>query len=493
MLIANPDLQGKAWGQPRLDSAIQFALAWVDPRDSKHPKVLATTTLHRAHGRSKHEIYFRVEGIGRTAALRQATVGELLINVTVSTFAKVKTDILTAEAAAVSTAANTFANEVASKSGKDVALVIPVGGDLKGISAIRLLFKRRIEAELAMREGEVVPPEVLNSVLDRLLSEIHREVDLQAANQKEMVSLLVGGQLLVSAPIGQISGALASVRKSLETKEVAELQTAHEANGAGGINVLGIVGIGGAGSSGESKAERKERLKRELGEVSKEFSASLPTVTAMDVKQLQKLVAADSTTIELTFSRFSVRWQPLSFVAGLETTQTHSSRLAALKKERQRLVKEIESGLARIMSTSALQHKAAASHATLAGDLTSSIQTALDAHGSVCKVEGMGAWAEHLKKINHRADGPEVFRDYMAAVEPTTGKRRAQQDEETKTLRNLHSTKTTSGLDTASGLIKLLRTNGNELEAGAKTLVAKFYELQNVDDEILTLLELGAE
>ena len=409
--LDNQVSKGKTWGQPQIKPTINVALKSLDPLDGNTPHTLSTCNVQRMDGKTVHNLLFKIDSHSDLQALRTASSNDLFVDVTVECYCKIRKDVLTAEGAVISTAIATLMNDIRSKGGDQMVLLMAVGGNLDSKAALRSFLRRNVSVDIDRREGYTVPTEVINAVLDKVCSGAFSEVNLQAQKADRMIGVVVTNRLLVTTPVGQLSSALKSLRKMSETTDIDQLSTGEKHSLGGGASVMGI-GANVSVTNEAQRAEAKERMKRDLDESASQFSASLPTVTTMDAHHINELANTDSGDITVKLSDFCVRWEPLTIGVSLKARE-RETRLTELEANRAALIADMITLAKKLHVCSQRTSQVSRDASALAANVNGRVEDALSAQMLIGRFSGFAEWQAHLSHFGLSHNLANMYNCYM--------------------------------------------------------------------------------
>jgi hypothetical protein len=296
-LSAAPALTGKTLAYPDVTEALDVALVFTDRNKGGQRRVIGTSRLTRALGQDRHDLGFRVspDDLNAIHGTRPSDLG-------IETMGAYKCEFVETQFRATldytSGQATKLVNRLKTAPGKQTpTLLVAAGGSGGQESSIADVLSEAsaIVIETPIARTKEIDPALVKSVFDSLLTRLNTAVKLQDQAKGTVVSFLLSNQLRFTSALGQVEEASHEAEKLNEAKFKSLYEQlskeAESGEAGGGLNVLDIVSIGGHGSS-QSMSEGQlkqlhEQFNKDLSRVREMVKGDIPTVTAMNIGQVQ--------------------------------------------------------------------------------------------------------------------------------------------------------------------------------------------------------------
>jgi hypothetical protein len=366
----------------------------------------------RANGRTFLRVQFDVRDADSIDLLRATPLNDLCVQFSLEYNARFSSTTWQATGRVASTILTELVGELGGSPGSKTMLV-PVGGSLSQNQQLRSRADAKVDLFVERRQGAAVDPELLRSLVNRLLEQAETQLKYQQLRHAESVTFLLAGGLTVKATMGKINELQETDLKHLEDalRAYRDGKTVDEASNSlgGSASFLGIgASVQSSSSSRTARSNTKddESLHKDVQEVGRVLRGEVPLVTGIDAQQALRSSGEQDTKIGIENSEFvhgvaqltySVSLQQLSADPMVSLPKTKlMAQLDGLKQQKQqklsdlfKLLDEVESHL--------IAH--ATGDNSLATVLQSSHDGVVDGVPRIHHLEGFRGWGLHCQKV----------------------------------------------------------------------------------------------
>ena len=225
-------------------------------------------------------------------------------------------------------------SKLTSKAGdKQAVLFVPVGGDVAHAGSFDDLFERSMQFEIETRAGSAgkqPDADLVKMFIASAIGQFEKKVQLTDQAQDTMVSFLMSNGVRVTTPIGDVKKITDYFKTERDRKthdlfeHLSREHTKVDVDTEASIDLLDL--IGGSGKvavdydhmTEDQQKQVRDTFSHDLDEMAKTVDGSLPSVTTMNLSDLERISAGGYFRASLESAQFTEGTKDLPIRLGLD-------------------------------------------------------------------------------------------------------------------------------------------------------------------------------
>lgn len=338
----DPAVKGKDRAEPDLDEQWTATLEVRDDLDGGRWLPVGAPWTFTRDGGGELPMTFAIERLddhyNRTALadlLARSTAKDLRVTITGHYTAEFSTTDFRVTGDFMDQQSKELVSKLTSKAGdKQAVLYVPVGGDVDHQGSFADVFQRSMQFVIETRAGSAASKrpdqDLVRMFITRSMDQFETKVKLSEQAQDTMVSFLMSNGVRVTTPIGQLKKVTDYFKTERDRKthdlfeHLSRERTKVDVDTEASIDILDL--IGGSAKvavdydhmTEDQQREVRDRFSHDLDEMEKMVDGTFPTVTTMNLADLERLSSGGWFRTSLESAQFTEGPKELSIRLGLD-------------------------------------------------------------------------------------------------------------------------------------------------------------------------------
>jgi hypothetical protein len=335
---SDPAVKGKDRAEPDLDDQWTATLEVRDPDDGGRFLAVGMPWTFTRDGAGALTMTFLPHRSGDNRVgqlLDRATAADLRLTITGRYTAEFTTTDFRVTGDFMDQQSKELVSKLTSKAGdKQAVLFVPVGGDVDHEGSFADLFQRSMQLVLERRAGGDASnrpdADLVRMFIARSIDQFESKVKLSEQAQDTIVSFLLSNGVRVTTPIGDVKKITDYFKTERDRKmhdlfeHLSKEQTKVDVDTEASVDLLGI--LGGSGKvavdydhmTEDQQRQVRDRFSHDLDEMQKMVDGTLPTVTTMNLADLERISSGGWFRASLESAQFTEGTKELPIRLGLD-------------------------------------------------------------------------------------------------------------------------------------------------------------------------------